>query len=191
MPLARKEFSYRWACIPNWSDGNPFQVIPEWRHGRSKVEIGDLLLVGERHDRRLGLVERQALLLQMKVGKPVLHKNRVAGETRQAALYAYWPPINWAAASLRDRLPPPFPRQTSPHPGNATAFGIIPRSEDGSFDCHLVSSGPSLDPPGSLAAKMAYSIRLNLAVDATPGPENGWPRIVQDIMDRAGLQVVP
>jgi hypothetical protein len=37
-----------------------------------------------------------------------------------------------------------------------------------------------------LAGELARTVRLDLGVDATPDGSNGWPRIVQDI-----LQVAP
>src|SRR5690349_15740891 len=75
--------------------GRPFQAWPRWRHyptARS-IEIGDLLLVSEWQDREVRSSERQALLLQMKVGIPSL-EGRVRGSKAQAELYATWPMFN-------------------------------------------------------------------------------------------------
>jgi hypothetical protein len=49
--------------------GNPFQASLDGMSPPT-VEIGDLLIVGEFHDEAGFLGERQALLLQMKVGVP-------------------------------------------------------------------------------------------------------------------------
>ncbi len=169
--------------------GNPFKVTPTWRHRpRPSVEIGDLLLVGERH-KTGGLKERQALLLQMKVGAVVLRSPSVSGPTRQAALFAEWPPIEWSAASMLAGLPGPFPRTPSPGPCDAAQFGIIPNASAwprDSFDALPLKRGPGFGKKRSLAGEMARTLRLDLGIDATPGPTDGWPRIVEDI-----LQVAP
>lgn len=163
----------------------PFQVTPDWQHRpEPAVEIGDLLLVGERHAPD-GPEERQALLLQMKVGPVALGSPVVSGPARQAALYAEWPPITWTEAATRAGLSPPFPRTPSPGPCDAAQFGIIPGSLSGlgaSFDALPLNPGPAFGRSRSLTGEMARALRLDLGVDATPGPRDGWPRIVEDIL---------
>jgi hypothetical protein len=165
--------------------GNPFQVDPLWRHGISPaVEISDLLLVGERHDAS-GVAERQALLLQMKVGLVKLRRPSVSGAARQAALFSEWPPITWSKRSTRDELPGPFPRTPAPGPCDAAQFGIIPDAGTWpatSFEALPLAGGPRFAQPRSLTAEMARTLRLDLGVDATPGPVDGWSRIVEDIL---------
>jgi hypothetical protein len=167
--------------------GRPFQVKPTWAHRPSPtVEIGDLLMVGERHD-TTGLVERQALLLQMKVGPVALRSALVSGPTRQAALYAEWPPFTWSDATTLNGLPGPFPRTPAPGPCDAAQFGIVPnhRAGVGTFDALPLMPGPRFAPARQLAGEMARVLRLDLGVDATPKPSSGWSRIVQDILEVA------
>jgi hypothetical protein len=168
--------------------GTTFQVTPAWAHGPSPtVEIGDLLLVGERRD-VAGLVERQALLLQMKVGPVALRSPLVSGPTRQAALYAEWPAFTWSQTTTLNGLPGPFPRTPTPGPCDAAQFGIVPNYQagaGGTFDALPLMPGPRFASPRQLAGEMARVVRLDLGVDATPKPSNGWPRIVQDILEVA------
>jgi hypothetical protein len=169
--------------------GSPFQVSPVWGYRSSPtVELGDLLLVGERHD-ATGLIERQALLLQMKIGAVALRSPSVSGPTRQAALFAEWPPFTWAQAATLSGAPGPFPRTPAPGPCDAAQFGIIPDAgtwgRGGTFDALPLSPGPRFESARPLVGEMARAVRLALNVDATPGPANGWARIVQDVLDVA------
>jgi hypothetical protein len=170
--------------------GSPFRVTPNWGHGSSpSIEIGDLLFVGERHEVD-GLKERQALLLQMKVGAVVLRSAAVSGPTRQAALFAEWPPITWSVTATCAGLPGPFPRTPSPGPCDAAQFGIIPDSAAGpspDFDALPLIPGPAFGNPRPLLGEIARTLRLDLGIDATPGPRDGWPRIVEDILHVAPI----
>jgi hypothetical protein len=171
--------------------GSPFQVQPRWRHGSGPtIEIGDLMLVGERYDKesREGPTQRQALLLQMKVGKPKLRARPDGGPTRQAALFAEWPPIHWVSSAMAS-LPGPFPRTPNPGPCDAAQFGIVPPSSTSPFEAlplELLGRRIWFGEARDLAGELARTVRLDLGVDATPDGSNGWPRIVQDI-----LQVAP
>lgn len=103
--------------------GNPFKVSD--RYPMSKpAEAGDLLLVGEHRDRTGAVTERQALLLQMKVGPP-RWKSRVSSTCQQALLYGAWPEIDWQSSALRE-LPGNHPRTPNPGPCRAAQFGVIP-----------------------------------------------------------------
>jgi len=171
--------------------GQPFQVRPSWRYGEvPTVEIGDVLVVGEQHDKTEKLIERQGLLLQMKVGQPALRQYPKEGSTRQAALFAEWPPFAWDHKSTSAGLPPPFPRTPAPRPCDAAQFGIIPTRPGGTFDALSLrpprgSTRPVFARTRPLVAEIARVIRLDLGVDATPDGSNGWPRIVQDMLDVA------
>ncbi len=172
--------------------GSPFQVRPEWRHGDAPtVEIGDLMLVAERFDRESGgePAERQALLLQIKVGRPKLRAYPDGGPTRQAALFAEWPPIYWVSAAMR-RLPGPFPRTPAPGPCDAAQFGIVPPASP-SFEALPLEAHRRkiwFGEARPLAGELARTMRLNLGVDATPDGGNGWPRIVEDLLQAAPLK---
>lgn len=164
--------------------GNPFQILPEAPVER-RVEAGDLLVVGERYERDRGLVERQALLLQMKVGEGLEGDSTF----QQALLYGAWPPVNWNARVLR-ALPGTHPRTPRPGPTRAAQFGIIPaRSGNASGALELLAPGTFSGLARALAAEMAAVARLAIGVDATPGLPDGWPRIVQDMLERSlGLE---
>jgi hypothetical protein len=166
--------------------GSSFKVRPEWRHGKASLEIGDLMLVAERYDRepREGPVERQALLLQIKVRKPTLAARPRVSTDRQAALFAEWPPFHWASSVMKG-LPGTFPRTPRPGPCDAAQFGtLLPTFEA----LPLGSRGRRIwfDEARDLAGELARTVRLALGVDATPDGGNGWPRIVEDM-----LQVAP
>jgi len=106
--------------------GSPFRVTPNWGHGSSpSIEIGDLLFVGERHEVD-GLKERQALLLQMKVGAVVLRSAAVSGPTRQAALFAEWPPITWSVTATCAGLPGLFRGHLRQVPATLLSSGSFP-----------------------------------------------------------------
>ncbi len=80
--------------------GNPFKIEPVFPVQRC-VEAGDILLVGERYDQRGSLTQREALLLQMKVGPPKW-SSQSSSTAQQALLYGAWPPCGGSAApSLR------------------------------------------------------------------------------------------
>lgn len=170
--------------------GSPFQVRPRWPFGdKLTIEIGDLMLVAERYEEeaRETAPERQALLLQMKVGKPKLAARPAAGATRQAALYAAWPPIDWVSMA---GLPGPFPRTPSPGPCDAAQFGIVPPGS-GAFEAlPLKARGREFwfGPARDLAGELGRALRLDLGVDATPDGGNGWPRIVEDMLEVAPLK---
>jgi len=161
--------------------GSPFQVSPAWNHGGG-VEIGDLLLAGQRLDRNAAVIERQALLLQMKVDKPPIKDPppRRDSSSRQATLFATWPPFEWKHAAMRCSVPPPSPRTPNPGPCDAAQFGII----SGSRAYRLIGVG-AFHAATPLAREMARAVRLDIGVKATPGPPDGWPRIVQDILEVA------
>jgi len=162
--------------------GSPFQVTPKWKHNGG-VEIGDLLLAGQRLDRNTAVIERQALLLQMKVGKPRIKypPPRRDSSSRQATLFATWPPFEWTHTAMRCSVPPPSPRTPNPGPCNAAQFGII----SASHSAHQLCSVGKFHAATSLAREMARAVRLDIGVNATPGPPDGWPRIVQDILEVA------
>jgi hypothetical protein len=160
--------------------GNPFQILPETPVERP-VEAGDLLVVGERYEGDHGLVERQALLLQMKVGEGLKGDSTL----QQALLYGAWPPVNWSARVLR-ALPGAHPRTPHPGPTRGAQFGIIPaRRGDPSRALELLGPGSFSASTRSLGAEMAAATRLAIGVDATPDPADGWPRIVQDMLERS------
>lgn len=163
--------------------GNPFQILPAGPLSR-RVEAGDLLLIGERYGREQ-LVERQALLLQMKVGPPDLSGSSTF---EQALLYGSWPPVTWSAGALR-ALPGPHPRTPSPKPTRAAQFGILPTGGLAGSEA-LELDGPALfGVQRALAAEMAAVTRLAIGVDATPDTPDGWPRLVEDMLVRAlGLE---
>jgi hypothetical protein len=164
--------------------GNPFQILPEAPVER-RVEAGDLLLVGDRYERDQGLVERQALLLQMKVGTELDGHSTF----QQALLYGAWPPVNWYARALQ-ALPGPHPRVPRPGPMRAAQFGIIPaHPDDPSCALELLAPAAFAGVERELAAEMAAVTRLAIGIDATPGPPDGWSRIVQDMLERSlGLE---
>lgn len=162
--------------------GSPFQVSPVWNHGGG-VEIGDLLVAGQRLDRKGAVIERQALLLQMKVGKPRIKypPPRQDSSSRQATLFTTWPPFEWKHAAMRCSVPPPSPRTPNPGPCNAAQFGII----SALHSAHRLCSVGKFHAATPLAREMARAVRLDIGVKATPGPPDGWPRIVQDILEVA------
>ena len=106
-----------------FTHGNPFQIAPRPPVTKA-VEAGDIMIVGDKHDDHGQLVERQALLLQMKVGRPTWSSPR-ASTAQQAALYSAWPPVEWRSAALR-AFPGPHPRVPDPGPCRAAQFGVIP-----------------------------------------------------------------
>jgi hypothetical protein len=168
--------------------GTPFQAWPRWHHRTARsIEIGDLLVVGEWQDHDSALWERQALLLQMKVGTPSL-EGAVRGSKAQAELYATWPRFSWNQ-KLRSTLPGLFPRAPDPRTSLATQFGVIPpRGDDiwARHDALPVWSGPRFGTPFGLSSALAQAARLDVGVDATlSGSDNGWPRVVQDILESA------
>jgi hypothetical protein len=169
--------------------GNPFQVRPTWPHSGT-IEIGDLLVVSDVVEEPDSL-ERQALLLQIKVGEPRIGK-RVVWTTAQAKLYATWPPITWSNEQMLKRLRGPFPRTPTPGPSRAAQFGVVPSRAEARHMCapralQLVREGVFASPT-SLADEIASTLRLDIGVDATPDGGNGWPRIVDDILREAGLR---
>jgi hypothetical protein len=173
--------------------GRPFQAWPRWRHTSARsIEVGDLLLIGEYQEQSGIVSERQALLLQMKVGMPSLPEHApIRGAKAQAELYAAWPPFNWSK-KLRGMLPGPFPRNPVPGPSAAARFGIIPARSSSSWSSHEacpVEAGPRLGAAEALQVLMARAVRLDLGIDATPGrgPSGGWWRIVKDVLDVAPL----
>jgi len=160
--------------------GNPFQIEAVKPLTRG-VEAGDLLLVSERFEGDR-VVERQALLLQMKIGPPDLN---ASSTLQQALLYGAWPSVEWRAKALRE-LPGPHPRHPDPGPCDAAQFGVIPAAEGGAFAAQrLIGPGVFAPEPGPLAAPMAAVTRLDIGIDASPGPLDGWSRIVQDMLDRS------
>jgi hypothetical protein len=171
--------------------GNPFQVRPQWAHAARSVEIGDLLIVGECCDAGCSVRLRQGLLLQMKVGEPRVGSRRVLGTTAQAALYAEWPPITWRQLEMFRELPGPFPRTPEPGPSCAAQFGLIPathvRPRADEFTVRRVQADRTLYGDQKLAAALARAALMRLGVDATPGPDDGWARIVEDILSRARI----
>jgi hypothetical protein len=175
--------------------GNPYQVLPSWRYGSRPLEIGDLMIVGEAYGPSSGppvLTERHAFLMQTKVGVPRLGRAHVgttlAGPTAQAQLYTDWPPVAWTAAVLRALQPPPLPRTPVPGACDAAQFGIVPVSPFGAFEALPLAAGPTFGVSEPLPAVCARTVRIDLGIDATPQPAgNGWPRIVEDILARAGL----
>jgi hypothetical protein len=172
--------------------GAPFQARPRWPYGSAPtIEIGDLMLVGERYERESGggPDERQALLLQMKVGKPKLRARPDGGPTRQAALYARWPPIDWVSSAMA-KLPGSFPRKPAPGPCDAAQFGIVPPASTSFEALPLEASGRRFwfGEARSLADELARTVRLDLGVDATPDGGDGWPRIVEDMLQVAPLK---
>jgi hypothetical protein len=168
--------------------GIPFNAWPRWAHRTARsIEIGDLLLVAELRGTRLELVDRQALLLQMKVGKPTLG-GPVTAAKAQAELYATWPHFNWSE-KLRNKLPGPFPRTPWPGPSAAAQFGIIPPEDGRSWrtrhEALPLRHGPVFEQAAALERPMARTARLDLGVDAAPPTGTGWGRIVQDMLDAA------
>ncbi len=163
--------------------GNPFQIEQHRPQTTRPVEAGDLLLVSERDDGS-GL-ERQALLLQMKVGKPrATSMNTSTGQ--QASLYGAWPPVLWCSSALR-ALPGPHPRVPRARPCRAAQFGVIPTyAKPGPCEALRLTGPRSFAAPSSLSVELAATTRLDLNVDATPRRSNGWPRIVEDMLERAG-----
>lgn len=164
--------------------GNPFKIGPQ-DPVTKVVEAGDLLVVGDRHAN--GRVEeRQALLLQMKVGSPKWSSSQ-ASTAQQAALYGAWPPVQWQSAALR-ALPGSHPRVPSLGPCRASQFGLIPAYRDGGPCLAMPLTGPGAFGAGHpLAVELASTVRLDIQVDATPTFTSGWPRIVQDILERSGV----
>jgi hypothetical protein len=169
--------------------GNPFQAWPlNWQHveGRT-VEIGDLLLLGEQHNSNT-LMHREALLLQMKVGKPSL-VGPLRNEKAQAEFYASWPEFNWSG-KLRRTLPGPFPRKPESASRAAARFAIVPEGDFppwSTCEAFQVEVGPSFGALTPLHHLMARVARMGLGVNATPNPKQprGWARVVQDILDAA------
>ncbi len=143
--------------------GNPFQIEPVEPLSR-RVEAGDLLLVGERYDGG-GVIERQALLLQMKVGPPNLNRTSTL---QQALLYGSWPPITWQSQPLRE-LPGPHPRTPTPGPCDAAQFGIIPAAGEAASPTaqRLIGPGIFTAESGPLSAEMAAVSRLESDCPAT------------------------
>jgi len=86
--------------------GSPFQILPRWQHDGG-IEIGDLMLVGQRFDKAEVLLERQALLLQMKVGTPRLKEppGRTDSTSRQGHFFATWPRFCWRFRPMRECVP--------------------------------------------------------------------------------------
>jgi hypothetical protein len=169
--------------------GNPFQVRPTWSHSGT-IEIGDILLVSD-VVQQSGHFERQALLLQMKVGQPKIG-TRVVWTTAQAKLYATWPPITWSDPKTLQGLPRPFPRTPAPGPCRAAQFGVVPSFREARWkrdiDALPLVSSKAFGRPTALSAEIAKTFRLDLGVDATPDGTNGWPRVVEDILRAAKLR---
>lgn len=167
--------------------GSPFQVLPDWKH-EGGLEIGDLLIVGQQHDRAGALQERQALLLQMKVGwaRVKLPPRRTDSTSRQAYFYATWPRFCWRFRPMRAGVLQPPCRQTGGGPSDAAQFGEIGGLRDRARRLHPTGS---FTRSTALARELARVVRLDLGVDATPAPAStpdyGWPQIVQDILERA------
>jgi hypothetical protein len=172
--------------------GGPFFVLPHWKRGKSKgVEIGDLLLVAERHSGQLGasVPERQALLLQLKVETPTAAPRGTNSTANQAALYAHWPPFDWRSQGP-PTLPGPFPRRPAPAPCDAAQFAILdsPSATFEALPLELSGGQASFGAPRDLAGQLARTVRLDLGVDATPVDGNGWPRIVEDLLKIASVK---
>jgi hypothetical protein len=172
--------------------GKPFQAWPKWSHTSARsIEIGDLLLIGEYHGEK-GFVQREALLLQMKVGTPAVSPSAaIRGTNAQGEFYAQWPSFNWSG-KLRRTLPNPFPRKPEPESRSAARFAIIPEDDSclwSSYKAYQVEPGPRLGAEELVQVLMARIVRLSLGIDAAPVPamSRGWPRIVQDILDVAPL----
>lgn len=166
-----------------FAHGQPYQVTPKWKYGGS-VEIGDLLLVVDRVDRGRRLLEREALLLQMKFGKPSLGPAPARGrsDARQGELFATWPDFDWKFSPM-NALPPNPPRRCPCHrPCDASQFGII---KDKTAISVTAKRRP--DQIRTLVSQMARVARLDLGVPATPGSANGWGRIVEDMLSAAPL----
>ena len=162
--------------------GRPFRIrkVPPLSTG---VEIADLMLVAERYRANGTLGKRQALLLQMKVGYPTGSGQSVS-TVQQALLYGAWPPITWDSAGLR-ALPGRHPRTPTPRPCRAAQFGVVPADPASGYQA-LQLAGPGVfGKTTALAGELAATSRLAIGVDATPGPFDGWPRIVEDILSRA------
>jgi hypothetical protein len=169
--------------------GNPFQVRPTWSHAGT-IEIGDLLFVSDVVEQS-GHFERQALLLQMKVGKPKIG-TRVVWTTAQAKLYATWPPITWSDPKTLRGLPRPFPRTPAPGACRAAQFGVIPSFREARQGREIEALPPfnskTFRTPTTLSSEIATTFRLDLGIDATPNGGNGWPRIVEDMLRAANLR---
>lgn len=167
--------------------GSPFQILPDWCHGGG-LEIGDLMLVGQRHDETGALQERQALLLQMKVGRARLKlpPGRTDSTARQGHLFATWPRFCWRFQAMRANVRQPPCREPRRGPSDAAQFGLIERSRD---RARRLVSPDRFAPATPLAQELARVVRLDLGVDATPAtsstPTFGWPQIVQDMLERA------
>jgi hypothetical protein len=89
---------------------------------------------------------------------------------------------------VQSLLPDPFPRRVHPAPRDAALFGVLPLIRTGSYDALKVARPPPFNHVAGLAAQMARTVRLDLPYDATPGPANGWPRVIEDILAIAPLR---
>jgi hypothetical protein len=162
--------------------GNPFQIAHTAPLSKG-VEAGDLLVVGERLADDGTLARREALLLQLKVGPP-RWSAWSASTAQQALLYGAWPTVLWRAAALRT-LPGPHPRTPSPAPCRAAQFGVIPTYTSSGYEAWPLTGPGKFGTPVPLATELAAVTRTALGADATPGPDDGWPRIVEDVLQRA------
>jgi len=149
--------------------------------GKSGTEIGDLLLVGESF-KGTEVVEREALLLQMKVG---LGRPSGSSSANQLALYGNWTTVSWRKPGMRADLPPTHPRKLNPGDRTVARFGLLPTSGSSPSTALCREVEPSADLSlyaMPLAAAMALPVCLTVGVDATPGPSDGWPRVVEDML---------
>ena len=152
------------------------------------AELADLMIVGERFNADGVVVQRQAMLLQMKVGFS-RHPSGFSS-ARQMALYGTWRTIQWKSQTLR-ALPGTHPRRLRHADRNVARFGLLPPVPgDGAAVCCEVARSLHLRTTDSvlLATAMAMPASLTMNVDATSGPGNGWPRVVDDVLDHAGIK---
>jgi hypothetical protein len=177
---------------------SPFYVRRTGSNGPS-VEIGDMLLVGSAYHAS-GQRQREALLLQLKVGKghrPYAHTQTWNSTRRQAELYASWPQFEWTQPGMVQMLTGSSAatavRNPVHAPCRAAQLGFIPssgRTASGSeFLAREVGPLPPTPPvyfqtSRKLCEEWATVLMLGLGIDATPTPlpSDGWSQIVDDML---------
>ena len=80
----------------------------------------------------------------------------------------------------------PDRRRQAKGPSRAAQFGIIPTySAGGRCEAQAVRAPRIFASPTSLSSELAATSRLDIGVDASPGPADGWSRIVEDMIEHA------
>jgi hypothetical protein len=168
--------------------GSPFAVRPAavpWTCGGETTEIGDILFVVSRVE-SMGLVDREALLLQVKVGPP---KQSDDSTHRELAMYANWPSFWWSNASMTVGLPGPAERVMRSESRPAAQVAVVPENAPDEFDTFDVVQDDgvlAVNRGRPLADEVARLLNLNLGVRADYFHDDGvgcycWPRIIDDM----------